>query len=44
VNKVMNQYWVRVSDYLTESVYNVEFQNSSPAQIRQLILHISNNK
>jgi len=30
--------------YLTESVYKVVLQKSIPAQIRQLILHICNNK
>ena len=30
--------------YLTESVYKVVFQKSIPAQIRQLIVYVSNNK
>ena len=30
--------------YLTESVYKDVLQNSIPAQIRQLILYISNDK
>ena len=30
--------------YLTESVYQVVLQKSIPAQIRQLILYISNSK
>ena len=30
--------------YLTESVYKLVLRKSIPAQIRQLILHISNNK
>jgi len=30
--------------YLSESVYKVVLQKSIPAQIRQLILYISNNK
>ena len=30
--------------YLTESVYNVVWQESIPIQILQLILHISDNK
>jgi len=30
--------------YLTESVYKVVLQKSSPAQVRQLILYISNDK
>ena len=30
--------------YLTESIYKVVLQKSIPAQIRQLILYISNNQ
>ena len=33
-----------VQTYLTESVYNVVLQNFIPAQIRQFILCISNNR
>ena len=32
------------SPYLPETVSKVVLQNSNPATIRQLILHISNNK
>ena len=34
----------RVGAYLTESVFKVIFRESIPTQIRQLIIHISNNK
>ena len=34
----------RVAVYLTESVYKVVLQMSISAHIRQLILHMSNNK
>jgi hypothetical protein len=34
----------RIQVYLTQSVYSVVLQKSTPAQIRQLILYISKSK
>jgi len=34
----------QVQTYLTQSVFNVVLQKSTPPQIRQLILYVSNSK
>ena len=43
-SKVLISQKVLIKYYLTESVYNVVLQKSTPAQIRQLIHYISNGK
>ena len=38
------RYRRKCGPYLTESVYKVVFKKSIPAQIRELIIYVSNNK